>query len=95
MLKTQLPVSLRPRLLRLGWETISLVSSCLAEEVFTQFLRWVADWKENIVIRRGGVSPWFSNLDRDLLHDVRVPSDDDGEDFIFNSHASSNSPLHR
>ena len=56
MLKTQLPVSLRPRLLRLGWETISLVSSCLAEEVFTQFLRWVADWKENVVIHQGGVS---------------------------------------
>lgn len=69
---------------RLGMEANSLTLSRFTEESVTQFLHRVADQVENVVVRQGGASPWFPNRDRDLPGSVRVPSDDNGEAFVFN-----------
>lgn len=69
---------------RLGMEVNSLTLSHFTEESVSQFLRRVADQVENIVVRQGGASPWFPNMDRDLPGSIRIPSDDDGEPFVFN-----------
>ena len=69
---------------RLGMETNSLTLSHFTEDSVTQFLHRVAQQVENVVIRQGGASPWFPNMDRDLPGSIRVPSDDDGEAFVFN-----------
>lgn len=69
---------------RLGMEVNNITLAHFTAESVSQFLHHVADLVENRVVRSAGDSPWFPNLDGDLAGSVRIPSDDDGDPYVFN-----------